>query len=79
VTDWDLTTTPPAEERGAPPTHQFHIGLWFNNPRTPFNIGCEPGMTAPVVTPFNGEQHAGIQALNTSQFPVNKGPLSHVG
>jgi hypothetical protein len=61
------------------PTHQFHLGLWFNNPRTPFNIRCEPGMTAPVVTPFNGEQHAGIQALNTSQFPVNKGPLSHVG
>jgi hypothetical protein len=60
------------------PTHQFHLGLWFNNPATPFNIGCEPGMTAPVVTPFNGEQHAGIQALNTSQFPVNAGPLSHV-
>jgi hypothetical protein len=61
------------------PTHQFHIGLWFNNPRTPFNIGCEPGMPSPVVTPFNGEQHAGVQALNTSQFPVNKGPLSHFG
>jgi len=61
------------------PTHQFHIGIWFNNPRTPFNIGCEPGMTSPVVTPFNGEQHAGVQALNTSQFPVNKGPLSHFG
>ncbi|HYK31872.1 MAG TPA: hypothetical protein VEV63_07920 [Streptosporangiaceae bacterium] len=60
------------------PTHQFHIGLWWNNPSVPFNIGCEPGATAPIVTPFNGEQHAGIQALNTSQFPVNKGPLSHV-
>ena len=61
-----------------PPTHQFHLGLWFNNPKTPFNLGCEPGMSAPVVTPFNGEQHAGVQALNTSNFPVNKGPLSHV-
>jgi hypothetical protein len=60
------------------PTHQFHIGVWWNNPNTPFNIGCEPGATSPIVTPFNGEQHAGIQALNTSQFPVNKGPLSHV-
>lgn len=60
------------------PTHQFHLGLWWANPATPFNIGCEPGATAPIVTPFNGEQHAGIQALNTSQFPVNKGPLSHV-
>jgi len=60
------------------PTHQFHLGLWFNNPRTPFNLGCEPGAATPTVTPFNGEQHAGIQALNTAQFPVNKGPLSRV-
>jgi hypothetical protein len=60
------------------PTHQFHLGLWFNNPRTPFRLGCEPGMSAPVVTPFNGEQHAGIQALNTAQFGVNNGPLKHV-
>jgi hypothetical protein len=30
------------------------------------------------VTPFNGEQHAGIQALNTAEFPVNAGPLAHV-
>jgi hypothetical protein len=30
------------------------------------------------VTPFNGEQHAGIQALNTSLFPVREGPLAHV-
>jgi len=27
------------------------------------------------MTPFNGEQHAGIQVLNTGQFPVNAGPL----
>ena len=60
------------------PTHQYHLGLWFNNPGTPFKLGCEPGAPAPVVTPFNGEQHAGIQALNTAQFPVNRGPLSHV-
>lgn len=60
------------------PTHQLHLGLWFNNPKTPFNLGCEKGMPAPVVTPFNGEQHAGIQALNTSNFPDNKGPLGHV-
>ncbi len=59
-------------------THQYHLGLWFNNPDTPFNRGCEPGATAPIVTPFNGEQHAGIQALNTAQFPVDAGPLSHV-
>jgi hypothetical protein len=60
------------------PTHQFHLGVWFNNPSLPFKLGCEPGMTAPVVTPFNGEQHAGIQVVNTAQFPANAGPLSHV-
>ena len=60
------------------PTHQYHLGLWFANPNTPFKLGCEPGATAPIVTPFNGEQHAGVQALNTSEFPVNAGPLSHV-
>jgi hypothetical protein len=60
------------------PTHQYHLGLWFNNPKVPFNRGCEPGATAPIVTPFNGNQHAGIQVLNTAQFPVNAGPLSQV-
>jgi len=60
------------------PTHQYHLGLWFNDPNLPFNLGCEPGAKTPAVTPFNGEQHAGIQVLNTAQFPVNAGPLSHV-
>jgi hypothetical protein len=60
------------------PTHQYHLGLWFNNPNTPFKLGCEPGATSPIVTPFNGEQHAGVQVLNTSNFPDNAGPLSHV-
>ena len=59
-------------------THQYHLGLWFNNPKVPFNLGCEGTAGAPIVTPFNGEQHAGIQVLNTAQFPVNAGPLSHV-
>ena len=60
------------------PTHQFHLGLWFNDPKVPFNLGCEPGQKAPVVTPFNGEQHAGIQVLNTANFANNAGPLSKV-
>jgi hypothetical protein len=60
------------------PTHQYHLGLWFNSPQKPFNLGCEPGATSPVVTPFNGQQHAGIQVLNTANFPDNAGPLSHV-
>ena len=60
------------------PTHQYHLGLWFNSPQKPFRLGCEPGATTPVVTPFNGQQHAGIQVLNTANFPDNAGPLSHV-
>jgi hypothetical protein len=60
------------------PTHQFHLGLWFSSPSKPFSLGCEPGSTSPVVTPFNGEQHAGIQVLNTGNFPDNAGPLSHL-
>ena len=60
------------------PTHQYHLGLWFNDPNVPFSKGCEPGQTSPIITPFNGEQNAGIQVLNTSNFPDNAGPLSHV-
>jgi hypothetical protein len=60
------------------PTHQYHLGLWFNTPSVPFKLGCEPGATSPIITPFNGEQNAGIQALNTSNFPTAAGPLSHV-
>jgi hypothetical protein len=60
------------------PTHQYHLGLWFNAANTPFRLGCEPGDTSPIVTPFNGQQNAGIQVLNTSNFPVAAGPLSHV-
>jgi hypothetical protein len=60
------------------PVHQFHLGLWFNDPNVPFQLGCEPGATSAKVTIFNGEQHAGVQVLNTSNFPDNAGPLSHV-
>jgi hypothetical protein len=60
------------------PTHQYHLGLWFNDPQVPFNLGCEGTATSPIVTPFNGAQNAGIQVLNTSNFPDNAGPLSTV-
>jgi hypothetical protein len=61
-----------------PPTHQYHLGLWFNSPTKSFDLGCDGVATSPVVTPFNGEQHAGVQVLNTSNFPDGAGPLSHV-
>ena len=76
-----FSVSPGSVSPGGPtfaPTHQYHLGLWFNNPEVPFRLGCEPGAAVPVVTPFNGRQHAGIQVLNTAQFPANKGPLSHV-
>jgi hypothetical protein len=57
--------------------NQYHLGLWFNDPQVPFDLGCEPGAMDPTVTPFNGEQHAGIQVLNTSNFGDNDGPLRH--
>jgi hypothetical protein len=57
--------------------NQYHLGLWFNDPQVPFDLGCEPGAEMPTVTPFNGEQHAGIQVLNTSNFADNDGPLRH--
>src|SRR6266567_1691046 len=60
------------------PTHQYHLGLWFSDPQAPFKLGCEPGAKAPIVTPFNGAQHAGILALTTSNFPDDAGPLSQV-
>lgn len=55
------------------PTHQYHLGLWFNSPEDAAKAGCPA-----AVTPFNGEQHAGIQALSTRNFPANAGPLSQV-
>ncbi len=60
------------------PTHQYHIGVWFNDPKLPFKLGCEAALKAPAVTPFNGEQHAGIQVVNSANFPANAGPLSKV-
>jgi len=78
IFDKETFTVSPDPAATIAPTHQYHLGLWFNSPRLPFNLGCEVGATSPIVTPFNGEQHAGIQVLNTAQFPVNAGPLSHV-
>jgi len=52
------------------PIQMYHLGLWFNSPEDAVKAGC-PG----TVTPFNGEHHAGIQLLNTAQFPLDQGPL----
>jgi hypothetical protein len=52
------------------PIHTYHLGLWFNSPADAVKAGC-PGN----VTPFNGEHNAGVQVLNTSNFPDLQGPL----
>jgi hypothetical protein len=55
------------------PTQMYHLGLWFNSPADAANAGCPN-----TVTPFNGEHNAGIQVLNTSNFPALQGPLLNV-
>jgi hypothetical protein len=49
--------------------HTYHLGLWFNSPTDGANAG------APGTTPFNGEGDAGVQVLNTGEFPDLAGPL----
>jgi hypothetical protein len=53
------------------PVQTYHLGLWFNSPDDAKKAGCPN-----AETPFNGEHNAGIQVLNTSNFPATQGPLS---
>lgn len=55
------------------PIHMFHIGVWFNKPADAVYAGCPN-----TVTPFNGDHTAGVQVLNTSNFPDAAGPLRFV-
>ncbi len=55
------------------PIHMFHLGLWFDSPADGAAAGCPGGPTN-----FNGDHTAGVQVLNTSNFPVLAGPLSNV-
>src|SRR6516164_333022 len=64
----DASLNPPTN-----PVQLYHLGLWFNNPQDVVNAGG-PG----TVTPFNGEHNAGIQILNTSNFPDLAGPLKKI-
>jgi len=52
------------------PVHTFHLGLWFGSPEAATAAGC-----AGTTTRFNGDHNAGIQVLNTSNFPALEGPL----
>lgn len=52
------------------PVQIYHLGLWFNSPDDAQKNGCPA-----TATPFNGEHNAGIQVLNTANFPDAQGPL----
>lgn len=55
---------------GLLPRHTFHVGFWFNKPEDA--AAC--GFTG--FTPFNGEQHAGPNAMISVPNPVTDlGPL----
>lgn len=55
------------------PIQMYHLGVWFDSPQTAQAAGCPA-----TITPFNGEHNAGIQVLNTSNFPDDHGPLRAV-
>jgi hypothetical protein len=64
----DATTNPTTN-----PIQMYHIGIWFNNPNEAKAAGCPP-----TVTPFTSNHQAGIQVINTSNFPDDFGPLRNV-
>jgi hypothetical protein len=55
------------------PVQLYHLGLWFDSPADANKAGC-----GSKVTPFNSTHNAGVQILNTSNFPNLAGPLSQV-
>jgi len=59
-----------AQNPASAPVQTYHLGLWFNSPTDAQNAGCPN-----TVTPFNGAHNAGIQVLNTSNYPDDAGPL----
>ena len=55
-----------------PPTHTFHVGLWFDNPRDAEGCGFDPSKP----TPFNGENSAGPNAMiSVPNARTKLGPL----
>ncbi len=54
------------------PLNTFHVGFWFNNPKSAKNCGFDP--THP--TPFNGEHKAGpVAMISVPDEDTNLGPL----
>jgi len=61
----DATTNP-----ATPPIQINHLGIWFGDPAVAEKAGCPN-----TVTPFESNHHAGIQVLNTGNYPETQGPL----
>ena len=57
-------------DAGPTPVQTDNLGMWFADPADAVKAGCPAS-----VTPFDGDHNAGIQVLNTSNFPDNHGPL----
>ena len=70
-------TSPPFPDAATNPStfpiQMYHLGLWFDSPADALKAGCPN-----TVTPFNGTHNAGVQVLNTSQFPDLNGPLRSI-
>jgi hypothetical protein len=64
----DATTNPETA-----PVQINHLGVWFGSPANAAAAGC-----ADTVTPFESNHQAGIQVLNTGNFPDTQGPLQNV-
>ena len=64
----DANINPPFE-----PIHMYHLGLWFGSVDEAVAAGCPN-----TETRFNGDHTAGIQVLNTNNFPIDQGPLRQV-
>jgi hypothetical protein len=65
--------TDAATNPATPPVQMYHLGLWFDSPAEAVAAGC-----GNATTPFNGTHNAGVQVLNTSNFPDLHGPLLSV-
>ena len=61
----DATSNP-----ATPPVQMYHLGIWFGDPEVAEAAGCPD-----TQTPFESNHVAGIQVLNTSNYPDTHGPL----
>jgi len=56
-----------------PPTHTFHVGIWFDKPEDAASCGFNPSQP----TPFNEEQKAGPNAMiSVPDAASGQGPLN---